>query len=159
MKFSHYANNEEPAFDVFTECHKIVFKGSDGNTEYLERLSEEAKLVYLIWCFDGEVHNGGFDQLFFNSLGNHCSELLKFLKVLKANKSIELLQKSMKWFPNDLPPSDRTKRQELVLALEDNEEYEDEMEELDSIFYEYEDNLAELLNKYVKSNSQVNINV
>ena len=65
----------------------------------------------------------------------------------------------MKWFPNDLPPSDRTKRQELVLALEDNEEYEDEMEELDSIFYEYEDNLAELLNKYVKSNSQVNINV
>ena len=72
LKFSHYANNEEPAFDVFTECHKIVFKGSDGNTEYLERLSEEAKLVYLIWCFDGEVHNGGFDQLFFNSLGNHC---------------------------------------------------------------------------------------
>ncbi|MCJ8313212.1 MAG: DMP19 family protein [Pseudomonadales bacterium] len=159
MKFSHYANNEEPAFDVFTKCHEIVFKDSDGNTEYLDRLSEEAKLVYLIWCFDGEIHNGGFDQLFFNSLGNHCEEILKYLKLINANKSIELLQKSIKWFPNNLPPSNRAKRQILVLALEDNEEYQDEMEELDSIFYEYEDNLAELLNKYVKSNSQANINV
>lgn len=66
MHFSDFSDNEEPAFDVFHACHEIVFTGSDGNTEYLEWINPEAQLVYLLWYFYGEVHNGGFDQLFFN---------------------------------------------------------------------------------------------
>ncbi|MGU5551610.1 DMP19 family protein [Aeromonas hydrophila] len=43
-------------------------------------MNPEAQLVYLLWYFYGEVHNGGFDQLFFNSLGDHCLEILAGLK-------------------------------------------------------------------------------
>ncbi len=110
MHFSEFSDNEEPAFDIFNACHEIVFAGSNGNTEYLERISPEARLVYLLWCFDGEVHNGGFYQLFFNSLGDHCLEILAGLKKVNAIKSYGLLEKAMRWFPESKPSLDREKR-------------------------------------------------
>jgi len=156
--FSDFADNEEPAFGVFNTCHKIVFAGSDGNTEYLERLGPEARLVYLLWCFDGEVHNGGFDQLFFNSLGDHCFEILEGLQKLKATNSSALLKKAMRWFPGSQPSIDRKVRWKQLEPYEGDEKYEASLNELDTEFYKYEDNLAELLHNYVRANKGAPLN-
>lgn len=157
MKFSDFSNNEEPAFDLFNACHEIVFAGSDGNTEYLERIGPEARLVYLLWCFDGEVHNGGFDQLFFNSLGDHCLEILGGLKKLNATKSFSLLEKAMSWFPESKPSTNRERRWEQLKPYEDDEKYESALEELDTEFYKYEDNLANLLHNFVRANRDAKV--
>ncbi|ABD82342.1 DMP19 family protein [Saccharophagus degradans] len=158
MKFSDFSENEEPAFDLFNACHEIVFAGSDGNTEYLERIGSEARLVYLLWCFDGEVHNGGFDQLFFNSLGDHYLEILDGLKIIGALKSAELLEKALRWFPESGPSTNREKRWAQLEPYENNEEYESDLDELDTEFYKYEDNLAGLLHNYVRANKGAKVN-
>ncbi|MDM5131959.1 DMP19 family protein [Aeromonas piscicola] len=158
MHFSEFSDNEEPAFDVFNACHEIVFAGSDGNTEYLERISPEARLVYLLWCFDGEVHNGGFDQLFFNSLGDHCLEILAGLKKVNAIKSYGLLEKATRWFPESKPSLDREKRCKQLARYKDDENYEADLENLDTEFYKYEENLAELLHTFVRANKAASLN-
>jgi hypothetical protein len=158
VRFAEFTNNEEPAYDVFNTCHEIVFAGSDGNAEYLERIGLEARLVYLLWCFDGEVHNGGFDQLFFNSLGDHCLEILAGLKKIKAKKSAALLQKALCWFPESRPSSNRQERWKQLEIYEDDEKYQSNLGALDTEFYKYEDNLTELLNNFIRSNSEALVN-
>ncbi len=123
MKFAELSEGDDPAFEVFKACHEIVFDDSDGNTEFLERIGPEARLVYLLWCFDGEVHNGGFDQLFCNSLGNHCLEILEGLKKVNARKSYELLKKAIRWFPESWPDSDREQRWKQLERYVDDEKY------------------------------------
>jgi len=158
VKFSDFINNKEPALDVFNLCHEIVFTGSDGNTEFIERIGPEARLVYLLWCFDGEIHNGGFDQLFFNSLGDHCLEILEGLKTIKANKSSNLLEKAMRWFPNSQPSPDRQERWDQLESHKNDVTYQSDLNDLDAEFYEYEDNLAKLLDGFVKNNKEASIN-
>ncbi len=158
MKFSEFSENEEPALDLFNACHEIVFAGSDGDTDYLERIGPEARLVYLLWSFDGEVHNGGFDQLFFNSLGDHCLEILNGLKKVNASKSAKLLEKSLRWFPDSSPSTNRKNRWEQLEPYEDDEEYESDLDELNTEYYKYEDNLAELLHCYVRANKGATVN-
>ena len=158
MNFSDFSENDEPAFDLFNACHEIVFAGSDGNTEHLERISSEARLVYLLWCFDGEVHNGGFDQLFFNSLGDYCLEILGGLQKINATKSAKLLKNALRWFPESSPSTDRQKRWEQLKAYEGDEEYESDLDALDTEFYKYEDDLAELLHNYVRANKGAKVN-
>ncbi|WP_020407206.1 DMP19 family protein [Hahella ganghwensis] len=152
MKFADFSHYDEPASEVFNVCLEIVFAGSDGNTVYLERLGPDARLVYLLWCFDGEVHNGGFDQLFFNSLGDHCLEILESLKKIGADKSAILLEKAMRWFPESRPSANREKRWKQLEPFENDENYQSDLDQLDAEFYKYEDNLGELLQQFVRAN-------
>lgn len=151
MQFSDYQKADEPALDVFNNCLDIVFD-EDGCTEHINRITDKAKVVYLLWSFDGEIHNGGFDQLFYNSLGDHCSQILNALKLINAHKSTELLEAALKWFPNSSPSSDRSLRWEQLKSYEENDEYIDALDKLDTEFYKYEDNLGELLHSFVRDN-------
>ncbi|HCG6765582.1 DMP19 family protein [Vibrio parahaemolyticus] len=157
MKFEDLACKEEPAFEVFKRALELVFEGGDGNTEFLERLSPEARLVYLVWNLDGEIHNGGFDQLFVNSLGDHCSEILAYLRSLNAKRSESLLRAAMSYFPDSEVPKDRQTRVSLWLPISENEEVEKALEALDLEFYEYKDNLSGLLDDFVRANKSATI--
>ena len=148
---------DEPAYAVFKAALDVVFDKGDGVTEHIDRLSPEARLVYLLWCLDGEIHNGGFDQLFTNSLGNHCVEILGHLEAIGASKSHDLLSKAVSWFPNSLPSSDRQIRWSQLGTFSDTPEYEAEMDRLDEEFYKYEDNLGSLLSAYVAQHPNASI--
>jgi hypothetical protein len=145
-------NEEEPAYKLFEQALETVFDKDDPRTEYLNRLSPVSRLAYLIWCFDGEIHNGGFDQLFINSLGNHTQEILEGLKLIGAQKSEALLKKAMAYFPNANPPQDRAKRLDIWLKISEADSVQNTLDELDQEFYKYEDNIAKLLDDYLLAN-------
>lgn len=157
MRFADAMKQDEPAYAVFLAAHGVVFDKGDGITEHLDRLSPEARLVYLLWCFDGEVHNGGFDQLFTNSLGNHCLEILGHLEAIGAGKSHDLLSKAVSWFPDSSPSKDRQVRWSQRESFSGMPGYEAEIDRLDAEFYKYEDNLASLLNSYVTQHPDASI--
>ena len=157
LTFGYFARTEEPAYEVFQSCLKIVFDLGDGTTEYLERLGSQARLVYLLWCFDGEVYNGGFDQLFFNSLGNHCLEILVGLKKVGAVDSAMLLQKAITWFPESNPSPSRAERWKQLEPYQHNSDYSNALNDLDFAFYQYEANLASLLHQYVRENTDAGL--
>ena len=157
MQFSDFSKSDDPANEIFLAALSVVYDKDDGRTEHLDRLSNEARVVYLLWCFDGEVHNGGFDQLFTNSLGNNCQEISNSLLVLNAKNSYRLLSLALSWFPDSNPSKDRVLRYEQYEKFSENAEYQKQIELLDNEFYLYEDNLVSLVNSYVVSNPNAKI--
>lgn len=157
MRFSDALKKDDPAYEVFKAALETVFDKGDGVTEHIDRLSDEARLVYLLWCLDGEVHNGGFDQLFTNSLGNHCLEILRDLEVVGATNSHSLLMRAISWFPNSSPSRNRNERWSQHELFSDDPTYQAEIDRLDAEFYEYKNNLASLINAYVAQHSDASV--
>jgi ElaB/YqjD/DUF883 family membrane-anchored ribosome-binding protein len=156
MRFSDVLQQKEPAYAVFTSAMKIVFDADDAVTEHIERLSVEARLVYLVWCLDGEIHNGGFDQFFYNSLGNYSMELLDHLKTISAAKSWKLLSHAVSLFPDSAPAQNREVRWEQLKKL-DNTEFQARLSDLDEKFWKYEDNLASRVDEFVRKNPDATV--
>jgi len=157
MRFSDALKKDDPADEIFNAAMSVVFDEGDEVTEHIDRLSGEARLVYLLWCLDGELHNGGFDQLFTNSLGNHCLEILAYLEAIGATNAHSLLARAISWFPDSSPSPDRAERSSQHASFADTPEYEAEIDRLDAEFYEYKDNLASLVNSYVAQHPHASV--
>lgn len=158
MRFSEFFHQEEAAYAVFTSAMEIVFDADDAVTEHIDRLSTEARLVYLVWCLDGEIHNGGFDQFFYNSLGNYSLELLDHLETVGAVKSRELLSRAIALFPGATPATDRETRFEQLKNL-DSPEFQAFLSDLDEQFWEYQDNLGSRVEAFVRAHPGAKIAV
>jgi hypothetical protein len=157
MTFSEAGKTEEPSNSIYNEVNGIIFdKGGDG-TEHMERISKEAKLIYVLCCFEGEVLNGGFDSFFFNSAGDYTADVLEGLNYFEASSYISCLKRAISWFPDSIPSSKRETRWAQMEPFEEDEKFLNEMSEIQSEFYEHKDNLIEKMDAYVKANPQIRI--
>ncbi len=102
----------------------------------------------LIDALEGEVNNGGFHQFFYNSAGDNTVETIRALETIGAASMADIVKRAAAMFPGKMPPKDRFVRQDVLL-----ENYPDSavFRKLDEEFYEYPDNLSELLAKFKKS--------
>lgn len=151
MKFSEFVGSDEPAFEVSRKVYDIIVD-EDRSHEHLERVSTEARLVYHLVTFDGEIHNGGFNLVFESSLGNYCDELLSGLNKVGARNSARLLKSAMSHFPGSKVPSDYNARLEAWLPIVESGDVEEALFQLDDEFYADKDKLIGLLDDYVRSN-------
>ena len=118
--------------------------------ESLDTLTEQQKNFFFNQNLEREVNNGGFKQYFSNSSGDFAHETIDSLRIIGAEKTAAILQKAIDQFPGKTVLKDRIARQAV---LERIEETADEVwEELDQIFFTYEDNLNELNIEYVRLN-------
>jgi len=92
---------------------------------------------------EGQVNNGGFNQYFFNSSGEYAHETLNGLKEINAPKMANILNEAIEVFPIAPIPKDTEKRRTLMEDLPEN--ISDRWDMLDHNFYEYPENLAELV--------------
>jgi hypothetical protein len=67
--------------------------------------------------FEAEVMNGGIDQYFYNSAGDHTAACLEALQAIGAKQSAELLQRACDLFPDKMPSSEREIRQKQLRAI------------------------------------------
>lgn len=113
-------------------------------------LSKPEQYVMVVGDFEGQINNGGFDQYYFNSYGDNAVVAVEALRAIGANESAELLIKSFGVFPANTPSPIRDIRwaQLETLTVKQNEF----LSSLDDQFYEYPNDLAALLTKYIKSN-------
>ncbi len=123
MKFKDFLDADDPPFEIFSRALDLVYDKGDGKTEHLDRLSSQARLIYLIWCFLGDLNNGGFNQTITNSIGNHLSEIHASLWSIEANTLHSQLSQVLSRFPNGVPPKDRMKRYELFESFSEDPEY------------------------------------
>lgn len=156
MHFSDVLEQQDPAYAIFTSALKIAYDADDAVTEHIDRLSPEARLVYLVWSLDGEVHNGGFDQFFYNSLGDHWEELLSHLDTIGAVTSKRLLTQAISIFPDSTPAKSREERVKQLKSLDDTE-VEALLSDLDEQFWKYEDNLAHRVSEFVSKHPNATI--
>jgi hypothetical protein len=69
----------------------------------LASLGPRERVVYLVWCFAGEVNNGGLAQFFFNSSGEYATETVDALRQVGCSVSARLLERAIALFPNGVP--------------------------------------------------------
>ena len=121
-----------------------------GKLPYPE-LSPEERVFLHVWELEAEVNNGGFDQYFINSSGDHASEVVESLEAIGAVQAAAIAQKAISIaFGNSLPQEDESARNSVMRALP--EEKLEELSGCDSEFYLYPDNLTELLFSFVVAN-------
>lgn len=121
-----------------------------GDSGHYDRLNEEEQAVVLVLLFEGEINNGGFDQFFFNSSGDLAHETLLALHRIQAPETATILHEAMEAFPASPIPKDTGARRLLMEDLPST--ISEEWDELDERFYEYPENLAELLIAFVQQN-------
>jgi Domain of unknown function (DUF4375) len=82
-----------------------------------KKLPKRDRYVWDVSWFEAEVMNGGVDQYFYNSAGDHAAECLKALQAIGAKQSYSLLKKACDLFPQGQPSANRTVRQQQLRDL------------------------------------------
>lgn len=127
----------------------------DTKTNYGEDmsvLSEAERIFYVTQTLEMEVNNGGFSQFFHNSSGDFSGELVAAFTAIGANTTAAICRKAISAFGRDIP-ADRDEREEMLDEME-TEELDKILEECDSAFFDYEDNLNDLNYNYVMNNKE-----
>ncbi|MBV1908474.1 MAG: DMP19 family protein [Kangiellaceae bacterium] len=112
-----------------------------------DSLSEEDQIIFSVWWLEAEVNNGGFHQVFWNSAGNYANQTLSALEKVGADKNAALLKSAMDIVFGGVAPVERDARQ-LLLEQDEERKYE-ELSELDTEFYKYEENFHKLINEFI----------
>ena len=104
-----------------------------------------SKVKRLVDELEAEINNGGFDQFFFTSAGDHTRETIEALIAIGASHTAEIVRTAAAKFPGGMPPKDRDDRQS---ALERVSPDSDAFQAEDEAFLEYRDDLAAMVAGY-----------
>lgn len=110
-----------------------------------DAVMEKDYVVQLVWDLEAEINNGGFDQFFFNSAGDHTGDTISALTAIGALHTSEIVLQAAAKFPNGMPPVDRDQRQDLLEKISPDAEA---FESQDRAFLEYKDDLQTLVDAF-----------
>lgn len=108
---------------------------------------------YAVSVLQGEVYNGGFDQYFGNSSGEHCANACAGLLELGATQTLALLEEARRLLFGTQPvPSDQGLRQLSMPTYEDEPDLDclAALDALDTQFYLDTEKLDERLLRYAR---------
>jgi hypothetical protein len=117
-----------------------------------DKLSPPEKVFVCVWGLEAEVNNGGFDQYYFNSSGDHAQDAEVSLKAIGAKHTAQLVKLGNALFGASGPSPNRAARQKQLDALGDAKTKK--MNEIEDEIMKYKDNLEELLRAYVSRNAE-----
>lgn len=114
--------------------------------------SEEGKVFYIVCALEESVNGEGFEGYFFNSSGNFANEAEAACRSIGADNIAKICRKALDAYGGKLP-EDWTDRQEYMDEM-GSDEISEILNECDSEFYEYPDDLGGLLYKFVMDNKE-----
>ncbi len=143
-----YAKSAESFY--WKDLIRRVFKTSEG----FDGLRKEEQTYYAVSTLIGEVYNGGFDQFFSNSSGDHYLLALNGLRTLGADASTALLIAAKQvLFADRTVPIDRAQRMELMPTVQSESAVEwQQLEALDNAFWSDPDKLGARCQAYAHEN-------
>jgi len=120
-------------------------------TDGYPSLTVHERTVHCVWWLEVEVNNGGFDQYFFNSAGDHALDAVAALKRIGASSAAVILRRAIAVFEPETPSEDRFVRQAQLAKLTDTQL--ELLNTLDDEFYAYPDDIEGLLEAYVRTHA------
>ena len=114
-------------------------------------LTPEEKTVYIIDKFQSEVNNGGFVQFLYNS-GGLVANLLPSLTAIGAEHIARIYKMALKNIPCELPIDDE--QRDTLLNELITEKISKIFDSCDQEFYQYSDNIEELLYHFIINNKE-----
>lgn len=115
--------------------------------------SEEQKAFSAIWELESQVNNGGFTQYFENDRGETAGFVAAALRRIGASQCAGIVERAMRAVCGGSTPSDARSWETLIDRMTD--ETSETLGGLDSEFYQYPDDLTELLFEFVRQHPQV----
>jgi hypothetical protein len=137
------------------ELEEYVYELCLGGGE-MDKLTEEQKVFYYNKCLESAVNINGFMHYFLSSSGKFAHPTVQSLQAIGAIKTAELLQRAIDQFPDKVVPLDREVRQELIDSIDVDVVYA--WDELDLLFYAYEENLDTLNLEFIRKNKDKFLN-
>lgn len=117
-----------------------------GRVDFAEQ-SEDQQVFSAIWALEGEVNNGGFASYFESWDGDTANFAPIALEKIDAPSAAAIVRKALAVASADPLPDDRDARQDLVSGL--SEAQEATLEDLDTEFFAYPDNLTVCLFAFI----------
>jgi hypothetical protein len=113
-----------------------------------QQLTAAERVVFCLDQLEREVNNGGFEQFFENSSGDHALDTIEALRTLGATATAALVAEAVRVFPQGRPATDRAERQRQVARLD--EQARATLDRLDGAFYDSPESLVALERRYVR---------
>jgi len=135
-------HEEQKKYDPYRELWQSLVLRVHKTEAGFSGLSADEKLYYAVGVLDGEVHNGGFDQFFWNSSGGFFREAVSGLEVIGAYQALDLLLKAKQIaFPDEQPPVDCEERR-VSLRSREAASRDSALDVLDHAFWKDPDGLG-----------------
>jgi len=136
----------DPARIYWSALVKRVFATEDG----FARLSASEQKYYVACCLQGEIYNGGLEQYFTNSAGEHYERAVAVLEELEAPASLELLRKAKRLlFEHEPVPVDMSTRR-LLIDRTASKGRTEQLDALDAAYYEDPDELDDRILQFAR---------
>jgi hypothetical protein len=137
-------SNKHEAYEINYVLEIALDKKRDAGKE----LTKEETVALAIQAVDREVNNGGFSQFFYNSSVEFAPIIVESLKEIGCPITAELANKAINYLNVDV-----LEPEIIEEALDpDDEVLEGKLNDLDSLFYDGEEDLSGKLLEYVKTN-------
>jgi len=136
-----------------------TFKGDfDNEFEHIKKLSAGQQMFWATWILEAEVNNGGFNQYYYNSDGKFAEMALNGLKIIKANKFVDLVSRANSVYEKDkerLSAYDDGSMESFSKSYKDNP-----LNKFDNEFYDLEkkQNISKLRIKYIREHKSEFVN-
>ena len=120
--------------------------------ETVQTLSKPQQAIHIIWGFEAEVNNGGFNQYYYNSDGQFADLLSKALRFIGANQFADLSERANEIYKNEYKTI--TKQQDGTLEGFSKSYENNPLEVLDDEFYELyqQEDLQQLQVDFIREN-------
>ncbi len=115
----------------------------------LPSLEEPERVFVRVWQLEVEVQNGGLDQYYFNSAGDHAVQAPAALRAIGADRTALIVERANALFPSSAPPADRGARQALLLDHVPDDAFDEPTDAFDAS----PDALVVLLAAYVRAHA------
>jgi hypothetical protein len=137
---------------VFDSISEKVSWDDEALIEILMALNESRRAIFVIWCLDGQVNNGGFNQFYFNSTGRLANLIPPAMKLIGAIKLADLVNRANKTY--EAENSIITYHQDGTLEGFSKSYEENPLNKFDSEYYNLceTENLEQLQINYVRIN-------
>lgn len=123
-----------------------------GKVDFADQ-PEEQKVFSAIWRLESDVNNGGFSQYFENDGGETAGFAPTALKRIGANHCANIVERAVHVLGGGQTPPDTHGWKTLIPGLSDEKILS--LDCLDAEFYDYPDDLTELLFEFVSKHPQV----
>ncbi len=140
-------------FDFGWFIHEPISKFIENRENELQRgksLSYAQKILYYWWYLDEQVSNGGFVQFYYNGYDVYLPVIILGLKHIGDHKMLELIQQVEIIYQKNKAVFDELKKRNLTGA--DLYENLTEISDLDSQYYDLNDQTMYIIENYIRKN-------
>jgi len=115
--------------------------------------TETQKVFSAIWDLESEVNNGGFEQYFASTESESIAFTPTALRTVGAARCATIVERAISLVFTTFDSAAQEARIVYLEAITDNER--EQLDVLDSAFFEYPDDLTDLLFGFVASNQEI----